>query len=82
MKLNYVVNGKPITNKSVNSLSGVAYFHTKGIGEGDRVPTAMLEELLRAEGAEDPRRVPFEVVLPNGKVLAGVAPTVSDVTDA
>jgi len=42
----------------------------------------MLEELLRAEGAEDPRRVPFEVVLPNGKVLAGVAPTVSDVTDA
>jgi hypothetical protein len=78
VKLQYVVDGKLIKNPSVNSLSGVAYFHTKGIGGQDRVPTARLEELLKASGAEDPRRIPFSVDLPNGKRLEGVLPQESE----
>jgi hypothetical protein len=75
MKLQYIVNGKPITNPSVNKLSGVAYFHTKGIDDKDRVGAERLAEILRAQGVGDPRTDPFEeVVLPNGKRLAGIAP--------
>lgn len=64
----YHADGVPITNPSVNSLSGVAYFHTKCIdGTAHHVTTARLTEILTDLGVEHPKTEAFDVTLPNGK---------------
>lgn len=64
----YWRNGEPITNPSVNSLSGVAYFYTKGVdGDRPRITTDELIALLKKAGVEVPVTKPFEVTLPGPK---------------
>ena len=72
-KSQYHQNGKPITNPSVNSLSGIAYFYTKGIDGKERITTDRLIEVLADLGVSDPRGSSFEVTLPNGRVIKAEA---------
>lgn len=79
-KTQYHQNGKPITNPSVNSLSGIAYFYTKGIDGRDRITTERLVEVLAGLGVKDPRGSSYEVTLPNGRVIKAVAGAVEGTT--
>jgi hypothetical protein len=68
--IQYAIDGVPITNPSVNSLSGVAYFHTKGVEAGtDRITTKQLVEALSKAGIENPKTTAFTFPLGNGKTL-------------
>ena len=80
MKSQYHQNGKPITNPSVNSLSGIAYFYTKGIDGKDRITTERLVEVLADLGVADPRNTSFEVTLPNGRVIKAEAGAIEGTT--
>jgi hypothetical protein len=71
--IQYAHDGKPIRNPSVNSLSGVAYFYTKGIDGQPRIPTSRLIEILADLGVTDPKGSSFSVTLPNGVVLSSTA---------
>lgn len=70
--IQYSVDGNPITNPSVNALSGIAYFYTKGIKGADhpRIGVKELTALLAKAGVTDPKTTAFSVTLPNGKVLS------------
>lgn len=69
--IQYATDGKPITNPSVNSLSGIAYFHTKGVdGDRKRITTSELTALLNAAGIVNPKSEAFSVVLANGKTVS------------
>jgi len=81
VRMQYSRDGKPIVNPSVNSLSGFAYFYTKGIDDKPRVSVARLEKILKGLGVTDPRSEAFEVALPNGVVIAGT-PTEGDAPKA
>jgi hypothetical protein len=70
--MQYFWDGHLIKNPSVNSLSGFAYFYTKGIDKKDRISTKRLEELLAEAGVAEPRNSNFEATLPNGRVIKGV----------
>lgn len=80
MKTQFHQNGKPITNPSVNSLSGIAYFYTKGIDGQDRITTERLVEVLAGLGVADPRNTSFEVTLPNGRTIKAEAGAIEGAT--
>lgn len=70
--IQYAINGNPITNPSVNSLSGIAYFHTKkvdGKAKG-QIGVERLTEILLSLGVTEPTTTAFSVELPNGKTLS------------
>jgi hypothetical protein len=64
--IQYYRNGNPITNPSMNKLSGIAYFYTRGIDDLPRVTTERLSQILADLGVTDPRAQFDEVELPNG----------------
>jgi hypothetical protein len=77
----YFRDGNPITNPSVNSLSGVAFFHTKGwkpesqrvVKDGetlDRVNVDTLAAWLAKHGVKDPKTAFGPVTLPGGQAIS------------
>jgi hypothetical protein len=70
--MQYVIDGRPITNPSVNNLANIAYFYTKGVdGERARINVKELKALIEKLGFKgDPKAEVFSVTLPNGKVLS------------
>jgi hypothetical protein len=62
----YYRDGKPITNPSVNSLSGVAFTYCKGVDGKPRVSVKRLIEVLAELGVGNPRSEAFDVQLPGG----------------
>lgn len=76
--MQYAIDGVPITNPSVNSLSGVAYFHTKGVAaDKPHIKTVELMALLVKAGVTEPKTTAFTVTLPNGKVLSATVGTLA-----
>lgn len=71
--IQYAINDAPITNPSVNSLSGVAYFYTKGVDgkPQGRIGVKRLTEILNGLGVQNPASEAFSnVTLPNDKALS------------